>query len=551
MQTRTKILSWVVMSGILAVSGVWIYAPVYIKQQIEQKVPGAIVGDVKLRPWHIEITHTFIERPGLWADLPFIRVYSDGRVFVDGGNVDIAKPTDPAATTQPIEKAASTREIHFQALHITTDWHGTPVDLENVSGILGQDVTAERATTSHPKFGTITAKVVRYDPNHASGTFRAETVSVHGFEALPTDPCDHVEMEGVEVTPGLKCVGVRTATCGSNRIDDLQVQWSASNIILRAGTAVVSHPALHPVPLVITRPVILDWDGAIAAIEMGKVALAVNPERKHLDIKGKCADFAFDMPDGLAEALKDIEFKGDLDIHILWDPQNPDVTVKGRCTAACSSPRLRALRRPFKYSPYASDWTRKERQSGPGTRDWVPLPMVATAMPTAAIALEDPGFLHHRGWITGAFRNSLKMNLEKGRFAHGGSTITMQLAKNLWLTRDKTFGRKAQELLLASALESCFNKDEILELYLNVIEFGPDLYGIGPASVKWFHTSPSELTPRQAFWLASILPKPRKAVQPDETVLARTEQFVKKLVDAGRVPETMLETVPEGALEGW
>jgi hypothetical protein len=314
---------------------------------------------------------------------------------------------------------------------------------------------------------------------------------------------------------------------------------------------VLSHPWLNPVPLVFSRPIYLDWDGQIADIRLGGANIVVSPSAKHMDIVGACSDFAQEMPEGLAGPLRDVTFSGKLDIHILWDSADPDVTVKGMCRADCSSPKLRALRRPFTYRVYSSKWERKPRQSGPGSPQWVPLGFLGENLINATIAREDPGFLSHRGYIPQAFRNSLRMNLDAGKFLRGGSTITMQLAKNLWLSRDKTFGRKAQELLLASALESCFGKDDILELYLNVVEFGPDLYGIGPAAQKWFGVTPAELSPRQAFWLASILPNPRAAVQPDEAVLARTEKIIRRMVEAGHLPESMREDIPEGALDGW
>jgi len=553
MRTRTKVVLGAAVASAALITGGWLSAPTYIKYRVNE-TPGVTVESVSLHAWHIELHQVTVERPSLWATLPSVTVDTHENITINGGNVVL----DKKAATEPA--SGPKRKIAFKGLHVTLNgvMPETPIDLENVSGTPEGDITIEKATGRHPTLGRFSAeKVVRSTGAFTSGAFRAETVEVHDFRPLPMDPCKVISLKGIVLAGDRKSVHVETVVCGGNRADGLQVGWEADRVHARVDTLVVTHPWLHPVPLVLSYPVHVDWDKGMLGIFVGdsypeaKLGAVVNLERKHMDITGDCAEIAARLPLGLAEPLNDIEFKGALDIHILWDPKDPDVTVKGRCTAVCSSPRLQALRRPFKYRPYASDWTRKERQSGPGSRDWVPLPMVATAMPTAAIALEDPGFLHHRGWIAGAFRNSLKMNLEKGRFAHGGSTLTMQLAKNLWLTRDKTFGRKTQELLLASALESCFSKDEILELYLNVIEYGPDLYGIGPASEKWFHTSPSELTPRQAFWLASILPRPRKAVQPDEAVLARTEQFVKKLVEAGRVPETMLETVPEGALDGW
>jgi membrane peptidoglycan carboxypeptidase len=157
-------------------------------------------------------------------------------------------------------------------------------------------------------------------------------------------------------------------------------------------------------------------------------------------------------------------------------------------------------------------------------------------MPLAVTTMEDPGFEHHRGFIVQAFSNSFLDNLKQGRFLRGGSTITMQLAKNLWLTREKTLGRKVQEFFLSQALESCYSKDEIMELYLNVVEFGPNQYGVGNGSMHWFHKGPGELVPTEAFWLASILPRPSRTQPPTDSSLKHVEGLMKRLAEDGRIP---------------
>ncbi len=172
---------------------------------------------------------------------------------------------------------------------------------------------------------------------------------------------------------------------------------------------------------------------------------------------------------------------------------------------------------------------------------------MGSAMPLAAIALEDPGFPHHRGIIAQALENSLKMNVEAQKFVRGCSTITMQLAKNIWLRRDKSLGRKVQEAILALSLESCLNKDEILALYLNVVEYGANLYGIGPAAHRYFKTAPAGLDPVQAFYLASILPAPKKASPPTEERLKQTAKLMRRLAENGHLPEGMAPPEDEAA----
>jgi membrane peptidoglycan carboxypeptidase len=161
--------------------------------------------------------------------------------------------------------------------------------------------------------------------------------------------------------------------------------------------------------------------------------------------------------------------------------------------------------------------------------------------------MEDPGFEHHRGYITQAFFNSFIDNIKHDRFLRGGSTITMQLVKNVWLNREKTLSRKVQEFFLAQALESCYSKDEIMELYLNVVEFGPNRYGVGHGAHHWFKKGPGELSPVESFWLASILPRPSRTGPPTEQSLKKIKSLIKQLATNDRIPADMLDYLEEEA----
>ncbi|MCS6858257.1 MAG: transglycosylase domain-containing protein, partial [Sandaracinaceae bacterium] len=140
--------------------------------------------------------------------------------------------------------------------------------------------------------------------------------------------------------------------------------------------------------------------------------------------------------------------------------------------------------------------------------------------------------------------------IRAGRWVLGASTITMQLAKNLFLDREKTLIRKMREAVLTWFLEKHFTKQEILELYLNVIEYGPSLYGIKNAAAYYFGRAPHELTPAQAVFLATLLPNP---IQVHEEViqhgsvpssfLRRMHRFANHLRRVGRFDEVALEEV--------
>lgn len=139
---------------------------------------------------------------------------------------------------------------------------------------------------------------------------------------------------------------------------------------------------------------------------------------------------------------------------------------------------------------------------------WTPIDQISPFLPEAVILAEDPRFFQHHGIDWQNVRHALRANIHEGRIVWGGSSITMQLAKNLYLDPEKTFWRKLREVLLAIKLERTLSKERILELYLNVAEWGPDLFGVGNAAGHYFHKTPRELTPYEAAFLASILPNP-------------------------------------------
>ena len=126
----------------------------------------------------------------------------------------------------------------------------------------------------------------------------------------------------------------------------------------------------------------------------------------------------------------------------------------------------------------------------------------------AVIQREDGGFYRHHGFSPDEVRGALIRNVNAGRFAFGASTITMQLVKNVFLAREKTLVRKLQEVALTWWLERSLDKRSILELYLNVVEFGPGIYGVGPAARFFFGREPGDLTVLQGVYLASLLPAP-------------------------------------------
>lgn len=140
---------------------------------------------------------------------------------------------------------------------------------------------------------------------------------------------------------------------------------------------------------------------------------------------------------------------------------------------------------------------------------WVPLAEIAPALQHAVIVSEDASFYFHEGFDWEGIKEAMLHNVESGKLARGGSTLTQQLAKNLYLSSDKTLLRKANEALITYALERSLTKKRILELYLNVVEWGKGVYGAEAAARHHFGKHAGDLSPEEAALLAAVLPSPR------------------------------------------
>lgn len=152
----------------------------------------------------------------------------------------------------------------------------------------------------------------------------------------------------------------------------------------------------------------------------------------------------------------------------------------------------------------------KDRPYGPYV--YVPLHHIARWVVLAVTTTEDGGFFNHPGFLFDAIKDSIEDNIESGRFRRGASTISMQMIKNAYLKRDKLIARKLREAFLVFLMESVFDipKSRILEVYMNIIEFGPGIYGIHDAAVHYFGKRPDKLTLGEVSWLFSIVPSPKR-----------------------------------------
>jgi hypothetical protein len=292
----------------------------------------------------------------------------------------------------------------------------------------------------------------------------------------------------------------------------------------------------------VIRDLNVSWDGSITyepsanrvhtdklRILLGKVASHIQGEvefeETRKQVRGSigvplaaCHDFFSALPDGFAPLLTNWDVDGTfgISIHIDYDSKLPDRSlVKLKLDNKCRIRSVPGIVNPNKFQgPFALDVEDEQgapqsMSFGPGTWNWVPLSEISPYVESAVLVCEDGRFLKHNGFDVEAIQNSIRENIKTGRFARGGSTVSMQLAKNLYLRRDKTLSRKLQEAALTMLLEQNFGKRQLLELYLNIIEYGPGIYGIGPAAKFYFNTTPERLTLAQSYYLISLLPNPK------------------------------------------
>ncbi|HTI59928.1 transglycosylase domain-containing protein [Mucilaginibacter sp.] len=225
-------------------------------------------------------------------------------------------------------------------------------------------------------------------------------------------------------------------------------------------------------------------------------------------------------PGGLFESLEGIEVVGKLKyhLHLFLDTSNPDqvqfesaLDKQGFHITKYGKTDLSKLNRVFTYVPYEKGKPMPARVIGLQNPDFTPLSQISPNVRYACMTSEDPSFYTNKGFVIESIRRSIATDFKKKKFTRGGSTISMQLIKNTFLSREKTLARKIEEILIVWLIENdnIMSKDRMLEVYFNVAEWGRNVYGIGEASRYYFGKSPSELTLGEGIYLASILPHPK------------------------------------------
>jgi hypothetical protein len=245
------------------------------------------------------------------------------------------------------------------------------------------------------------------------------------------------------------------------------------------------------------------------------------------NVKLKCkmepinaSSFFNSLPPGLFNHIRSIEAEGNLAYAVNLDVclDAPDSikfmsAMKGIDLKIRSfgKTNLNKLNSAFTYTAFEKGKPVKSFVVGPQNPDFVPLGGISNYIQKAILTSEDGAFFWHKGFNEEAIAKSIATNLKEGKFKRGGSTISMQLVKNVFLTRKKTLSRKLEEILITWIIENqrVSSKERMFEVYLNVIEYGPMLYGIGPACMFYFGKRPCDITLNEAIFLSSLLPHPK------------------------------------------
>lgn len=231
-------------------------------------------------------------------------------------------------------------------------------------------------------------------------------------------------------------------------------------------------------------------------------------------------DFINALPGGLFKHIKGMETSGSFSyrldfIHYCNRPQDlvfeSHIEKDNLRITRYGEANLGKLNDEFVYTPYENGRPMRPIVVGLSNPNFTALDQISSYLKKCVLTTEDPFFFWHSGFVTEAFRQSIEKNIRTGRFARGASTISMQLVKNIFLSREKTMARKLEEILLVYILENnrIASKERMFEVYLNIIEWGPNVYGIGEASRFYFRKPPSELSLSECLYLATIIPRPK------------------------------------------
>jgi len=457
--------------------------------------PGAWLSRSSRRAW--EVLDRLRSRIGeIWASIPRLRISFQG------------------ATFHPLEPGSLAPEPGRSLANVGGSLQWTP------EGSMSLEMRMDCPETAP---GTLTWTV---SPNLDRWSLTAD------LREVPLEPWRFLWASSGEAGPDL----LRTFR-GSLDVDHAARRLSGTGEIALGGWKVLV-PAIAPDPLSFQEIALsgrLEFDHdhlslTEAEFRCGRLVVPLSVQVSHIETAPRfeargsiqritAADLQASLPPELLGSLRGMRLAGtfaarfDLEIDtarlesVRLDLQ-PDVSDL-QVLSLGDTVDLGLLRSVFLHQIEETDGTVVQRLVGEGSPFWVPLSEMPPWLVPALTMAEDATFFQHQGFSLPAIRRSLRVNLERGGFVQGASTLSQQLAKNLFLSREKTLSRKIQEALLTWQLEKTLTKERILELYLNIIEWGPEVFGLREAAGHYFAKRPEELTPMETALLVAMIPGPR------------------------------------------
>ncbi len=229
------------------------------------------------------------------------------------------------------------------------------------------------------------------------------------------------------------------------------------------------------------------------------------------------------LPEGLFYNLEGIKTEGTLSYHFYLNLDFSEIDSLKLTSLLIpehfriihfGNTDLRRMNDDFEYTAYDNGMPVQSFIVGPGNNNFRPLDRISPYLQTAVLQSEDGGFFYHQGFLPESMREALIQDIKERKFKRGGSTISMQVVKNVFLSRNKTLARKFEEVMIVWLIETnhLSSKERMFEVYLNIIEWGPMVYGANEAARFYFDKDAKNINVNEAIFLASIIPSPKRAL---------------------------------------
>jgi len=526
----TAVLAFLVVLAFFAI-------PFVAVQIVHKQYPFVNIEKASLYRYGIRFEKVSFSKEGVSGSLDVVRVSSFTKpydVTIEGGKILIDYNPKQSSNKTP---KTNNINLYADALTVSVNYKGNSIQL-NDAGLKKNNIEShywyENALVLYK------GKILNLEKGHGPLSLKDFSIKrIYTDIDLPDLPLlperDRIVAEDVRIFPSEKKVSAKKISSTFVETVDLVIE-KKDKYFIKAKKATIYHQWLADKPSTFSDILISSDDLTLFNINAGlDVAITLDVNKLNAGGYASCQGWVSALPDPKPQALKHSfqGYGGTLYFSIAINP--PRLILENKCKFKCSHEPIKSLlnTKGFDYTAYNADGEKFLRHTGPTSDDWVFIDDITPELIVAVNKLEDPGFQSHQGVHVPALRNSLLANLKDGKFAKGGSTITMQLAKNLWLERDKTILRKTHEILLTTALESCFTKETIIEYYLNIVEFGPNIYGIKSAAKHYFDKKPIQLTATESFYLARVLPNPKKAIKPSEGGLKNAKRLMINMAKLG------------------